>query len=209
MMDFLKNWAVNIVILTVFVALLEIILPSSTMKKYIRVIIGFLIIIVIINPFIKLFDNYIKIEKEVFANLTKGGEFDKKTKSSFISENNERILKLYKQNLKRSIEETLRKRTKYITEVIEIDIIENRKKENYGYIREIKLLVKEKNNEPYVDKNDNHIKVNQIDEVKISIGDSKKSNKKADEVKLNSILNVLTDSYSIPKEKIYIYMSDE
>ncbi|WP_034429947.1 stage III sporulation protein AF [Caldisalinibacter kiritimatiensis] len=208
-MDFLKNWAVNIVILTVFVALLEIILPSSTMKKYIRVIIGFLIIIVIINPFIKLFDNYIKIEKEVFANLTKGGEFDKKTKSSFISENNERILKLYKQNLKRSIEETLRKRTKYITEVIEIDIIENRKKENYGYIREIKLLVKEKNNEPYVDKNDNHIKVNQIDEVKISIGDSKKSNKKADEVKLNSILNVLTDSYSIPKEKIYIYMSDE
>jgi len=54
MIDFLKNWVLNIVTLVILILLLEILIPSSKMKKFVNLFSGLILIIAIINPFLGL-----------------------------------------------------------------------------------------------------------------------------------------------------------
>lgn len=53
MMSFIQEWILNIITLALFIALLEILLPSGKMKKYVNLITGVILIIAIINPFLR------------------------------------------------------------------------------------------------------------------------------------------------------------
>lgn len=53
-MEFIKEYAVSIMTVSVLAVLLENILPNDSNKKYIHVIIGLLIMLVILNPLTKL-----------------------------------------------------------------------------------------------------------------------------------------------------------
>ena len=54
MVAFLREWITNITVIIVFVMLMETVMPNNSMKRYINVIIGLLIIIVVSKPFISL-----------------------------------------------------------------------------------------------------------------------------------------------------------
>ncbi|HHV60450.1 MAG TPA: stage III sporulation protein AF [Clostridiaceae bacterium] len=54
MFEVLKNWIIGIVTLVLFLAVLEILLPSGKIKKVVNLVSGFVLIIAIINPFIAL-----------------------------------------------------------------------------------------------------------------------------------------------------------
>jgi len=45
MIDFLRNWVVNIVTLVVFVMLIEMMLPSGKVKKIVNLVTGFILVI--------------------------------------------------------------------------------------------------------------------------------------------------------------------
>ena len=48
-MEFLKSWVLNIVMLAIFIALLEIIVPSGKIKKFVNLISGFILILSLIH----------------------------------------------------------------------------------------------------------------------------------------------------------------
>lgn len=50
MLDFIRQWVVNIVTLVLFIVIIEMLLPGGKMKKYISLVTGTILIIVIINP---------------------------------------------------------------------------------------------------------------------------------------------------------------
>jgi len=50
MLDFIRQWVVNIVTLVLFIVIVEMLLPGGKMKKYISLVTGTILIIVIINP---------------------------------------------------------------------------------------------------------------------------------------------------------------
>lgn len=52
MIDFVKQWVLNIVSLVLFIIMFEMLLPSGKMKKYIGLVTGTLMVIVIISPVI-------------------------------------------------------------------------------------------------------------------------------------------------------------
>ncbi|MCF6137857.1 stage III sporulation protein AF [Pseudalkalibacillus berkeleyi] len=54
-MSFLYEWITNIILIILLATILELILPSSGFQKYVKVVIGLLLIIAILNPLIKLF----------------------------------------------------------------------------------------------------------------------------------------------------------
>ena len=56
MIDLLKVWITNITIAVFFITAVEMILPDNSMKKYAKFVLGLLLIVVIINPIIKVFD---------------------------------------------------------------------------------------------------------------------------------------------------------
>ncbi|MEK6265336.1 MAG: stage III sporulation protein AF [Clostridium sp.] len=56
MIEVLKVWVTNITIAVFFITAVEMILPDNNMKKYAQFVLGLMLIVVIINPIIKIFD---------------------------------------------------------------------------------------------------------------------------------------------------------
>jgi len=63
MIDFLRNWVVNIVTLVVFVMLIEMMLPSGKVKKIVNLVTGFILVIGLINPVLELFEKEIDLKE--------------------------------------------------------------------------------------------------------------------------------------------------
>jgi stage III sporulation protein AF len=55
LIDALKIWVTNITIAIFFITAVEMILPDNNMKKYSKFVLGLILIVVIINPIIKIF----------------------------------------------------------------------------------------------------------------------------------------------------------
>lgn len=66
MIQILKDWIINICIVVFFVTAVEMILPDNKIKKYAKFILGLIIITVLINPIMKIFDGNYNID--VYAN---------------------------------------------------------------------------------------------------------------------------------------------
>lgn len=56
LIEVLKVWVTNIAIAIFFITAVEMILPDNSMKKYAKFVLGLMLIVVIINPIIKIFD---------------------------------------------------------------------------------------------------------------------------------------------------------
>ncbi len=100
MIDFLKSWIEQIAIAIVIVSIIELILPSGNIKKYIKVILGIYVVFCIINPFIN------NINLFNIDNL----EMDKYVQStSTVNQEsmNKRIQDLYIEELRKTIEKNL------------------------------------------------------------------------------------------------------
>lgn len=52
----LKNWITSICTAVIFIAAVELILPNNNLKKYAKFVMGLILISILINPIIKLFD---------------------------------------------------------------------------------------------------------------------------------------------------------
>lgn len=55
-MQFLKSWVQQIVIALVLTSLLEMLLPGGRFKKYVRVVMGFFLILILLHPLLLLMD---------------------------------------------------------------------------------------------------------------------------------------------------------
>ena len=56
MIEILKVWVTNITIAIFFITAVEMLLPDNDMKKYAKFVLGLMLIVVIINPIIKIFN---------------------------------------------------------------------------------------------------------------------------------------------------------
>ena len=56
MIEILKGWVTNITIAVFFITAVEMILPDNNMKKYAKFVLGLMLIVVMINPIIKILD---------------------------------------------------------------------------------------------------------------------------------------------------------
>lgn len=56
MIEVLKVWVTNITIAIFFITAVEMILPDNNIKKYAKFVLGLMLIVVIINPIIKIFN---------------------------------------------------------------------------------------------------------------------------------------------------------
>lgn len=55
MIDFIRQWVINIVTLVLFIVMFEMLLPTGKMKKYVGLVTGTILIIAIISPLLGLF----------------------------------------------------------------------------------------------------------------------------------------------------------
>lgn len=111
MAEFIRNWIINIITIVLFIIMLEIIMPSGKTKKYVNLVTGFILIIAIINPFIKLLKGEQSLET---FQLKSSAEIQKleieKSSSLYKKEQMRQITEVYRQKvikqLVKSAEET-------------------------------------------------------------------------------------------------------
>lgn len=120
MLEWFRSWATGIVIAVIIATIIEMILPNSTSKKYIKIIIGIFIVYTVISPVIGSFkgedlNNYIKVENYIqsSSNALQTNEVSDNAQSS--------IKKIYAQNLQNDLKTKLKEKG-YISNNINISI---------------------------------------------------------------------------------------
>lgn len=195
--------------MVIFISFLEIVLPNSNMKRFIDMIVGFLIIVVIITPFIKIISKDIDIEKNFLLNSNKlNTEFKNnysEEKEEVLALQEKQIIESYEKGIERKIGNLIKEKTNYEVKNIDMEINRDLEDKNYGEIKELNIVLREK-----VDKNSENeksIKIENIEEVWIKKNKENKSNEKFEES--DKIKKIISKEYGLSEEKISASLSRE
>lgn len=195
------------------------ILPNGKIGKFVKITIGLIIILVIINPFIKLVQGDIDIEKEVLKNIEKQYNYREEDQSKFTLNQDEQVKNMYVEEIKGQIERNIISKTKYQLSKSNIKINENKNSKEYGNIEKMELElieVKNKGDESEAYNKEDKSKSIDIENINIDINiENKTSNEEKnlkvsnDKLSKNSkeIEDIKTDiskKFEISKDKIFI-----
>lgn len=195
MIEFLSSWAQGIIVAVIIATLIEMILPNSSSKKYVKVVIGMYILFTIVSPIIKKVGgkdinlNTINIEKYE-QQISKSDN----TISRKFEDNNTRSIKdIYVSNLKADISAKLKGKG------YEIDTSDIQIKDDENYTIE-KITLKLIKMEQKQGKN-NEIVINTVE-----IGNtiSQKDSKTLSDDDKQEVKDYISETYDIDKKNINI-----
>lgn len=195
MIEFLSSWAQGIIVAVIIATLIEMILPNSSSKKYVKVVIGMYILFTIVSPIIKKLGgkdinlNTINIEKYE-QQISKSDN----TISRKFEDNNTRSIKdIYVSNLKADISAKLKEKC------YEIDTSDIQIKDDENYTIE-KITLKLIKMEQKQGKN-NEIVINTVE-----IGNtiSQKDSKTLSDDDKQEVKDYISETYDIDKKNINI-----
>lgn len=199
MLEWFRSWATGIVIAVIIATIIEMILPNSTSKKYIKIIIGIFIVYTIISPVIGSFkgedlNNYIKVENYIQSNSNA-------LKTNEVSDNAQSsIKKIYSQNLQNDLKTKLKEKG-YISNNINISISNDDK---YN-IERIDITVDEKVTNSNQDEKQVKTIVDNIKAIKIKVKkDDSQNNAIITENDKNEIKEYIKQIYQIDLNNINV-----
>lgn len=189
-MEYLNNFVIALVITMIFITAVDIISPDNSMKKYIKFVLGLVLISVMINPIIEFFtkgeegviDTIKNYENMFYGNITSNSE----------EKNNDDRIKAFRENLNKNCDNLLK--NQFSSKKFKSNIECNLDLEDMTYtIEKLEIGVE-----------DNGIKL--IDKVKININESEEAVSKKDKIENeDEIKEYLSDTFKIPEEKIFLY----
>ena len=204
-MNFLNTWLQGIIVCVIIATIIELILPSGSTKKYIKVVLGMFIVFNIITPVIN------KITKNNFeiSSIINMDEYSKKMKTYETSSQNQvssnaneqTIKQIYISKLEKDIKNKLKEKN-YTVSKIEIEINEN---EEYS-IKQINLLV-QKDEEEIEKKQENAIEIENIETINIQVNENIIPEQKEENISTNEISKIkqyLASEYQINEKQINI-----
>lgn len=195
MIEFLSSWAQGIIVAVIIATLIEMILPNSSSKKYVKVVIGMYILFTIVSPIIKKLGgkdinlNTINIEKYE-QQISKSDN----TISRKFEDNNTRSIKdIYVSNLKADISAKLKEKG-YEIDTSDIQIKDD---ENYTIERITLKLIKMEQKQG----KNNEIVINTVE-----IGNtiSQKDSKTLSDDDKQEVKDYISETYDIDKKNINI-----
>lgn len=202
--EFLTLWIKDITIIFVLISIIQIVLPNNNMKRYVDMIIGFLIIIVIISPFVNLLYKDFNIDKEIFKKTNEQIKFQHMDNLDLDSTQEEQIKEIYTGKIKDEIRDLIHENTNYKIENVNVSIYEDNTQ--YGNIKDIELILKEdKRKDENKEEPKNLITISNIQ--KISIGENKELTTALMEFDDKEIKNLISKNHNISEENIRIFLN--
>lgn len=199
-MGFIKDWTLNIVALVMFIIIIEILMPSGRMKKYISFVTGLILIIAIINPILKLVGNGKSLEDIQIFNSNSMDRMEIKINSDLLEkEKNKQIIEVYRKKIIKQLEDSLMKNGQIAEVKGDVIINEDYGSDSFGEIIRAyaEVTLKEKDDE-----------VKPVDKVeKIVIGmdtDDKENLAVLDETLKKQLEDRVTVLFGIDRDKIAI-----
>jgi len=166
MIEFLRGWTINIVTLVIFIVLLEILIPSGRMKKYINLISGFLIMIALITPFLKFIQKDADLKGLELVETININKMDIDRKSKVLGNSqSKQVIEVYRQKIIAQLESYAKQNDEIESVKADVIIDEDPDSQKYGEIKRIYMSLNTK------DKNENARAVSIIPRVeKIQVG---------------------------------------
>lgn len=136
MISFLKDWVINIVTLVLFIVLIEMLVPSGRLKKYVGLMTGVVLIIAIINPFVKVMGGKVDLTdvQAVDSSFLDRLEIEKDAKF-YKDEQMKQIVEVYRKKIISQIEDSARKINGVSDAKADVIINEDSGSENFGEIK--------------------------------------------------------------------------
>jgi stage III sporulation protein AF len=143
-MNFFKNWILNITAVVIFITIIELIFPNSSMKKYIKMIVGLLVILVIINPMLEIIDGKFQLEEDIFkaSSSIQKQELVLNVKQ-LKGAQKKQIISVYKDRMEKYIKDQIEFNNTIHVLNIDATIEENFDDENFGNIKKIAIVLSE------------------------------------------------------------------
>lgn len=133
--EFIYSWIKDLVIIFIIITLVDLVMPKGSMHRYIRFVIGLLIIFAVINPFVNLGNIDFQLDKEVFKNIDNQFSINEE----IIEGQESQIEMMYKDKIANELEGFIDENTEY--RVSELDIEIDKTEDNFGAISYINLLI--------------------------------------------------------------------
>ena len=144
MADFLREWIINITVIIIFIMFLDTIIPNNSMKRYINVIVGLMIIVVIIKPFVLIKDyadsfNMKFLETSSYIEQS-GFAADSRSISNF---QRQLAAEIFENNLKKQVERIVDNSTDSDYEEVSIDLRLEKdfESKDFGKIKSIEVII--------------------------------------------------------------------
>lgn len=191
-METLKSIVINLVTVLIFISAVELIAPDNKMKKYIKFVLGLILITAILNPILKFVSNG---EKNVIGNI-------KNYEEAFSSEEN----KINSDTLIKDDKEESRKKAFVNNFNKNCDNLLKNKFKDEDFKSEVDCDIDFTNITFNVKKLKIGVVDNKINKVeKIVINNSDNANPQEANEQYKEIVNYISDELDIPKDKIEVY----
>jgi stage III sporulation protein AF len=186
-----KGWITNVCTAVFFITAVEMILPDNKMKKYAKFVLGLILITVLINPLVMYLNRgadistYISQSNTIFngSNELQGAEYKNK--------GIEDTLNVFRQNLEKLCEESLKKKYSKGTYKVKAEVEYNAKKEEYA-VKSISIGVSSGN-------------IEKVQKVEIKANSEHGTNGRAPSEMSGEIKDYLSSELKLSQEIISVY----
>ncbi|MCQ1529823.1 stage III sporulation protein AF [Lutispora saccharofermentans] len=144
MIELLKPWVINIVVITIFVIIADIILPEGSIKRYVRVIIGIFVLLAIIQPLINIKNIRFDFEKSYLETSIKlDSKSDIKDKEVLSAYQKDKALEIYESKLIEQIITAVSYKKSIDKKNIEVILNINKDKQSseFGLLNNVKVII--------------------------------------------------------------------
>lgn len=142
-MEFMKIWITNITVVVIFTMLLDILVPNNDMRKFVKVIMGLLIVLVIIKPFLMVKNVGYQFESTMTQTAAYIDDSSQNSDNSIEVFQNNTALNIYKQKLSDKVIEIVKSRKEFENRNVRVSVdIENDiNNKEFGSIKTIEVFV--------------------------------------------------------------------
>jgi len=194
LLQWLKEWITNIAVAVFFITAIEMLLPKNNIKKYGKFVLGLILITVILNPIIKIFNKDYNISQYAekatasFNNMEYKNDFDK-----YKKKNKEETLNNFKVNLETQTKKKLEEKFPENKYEVSVKIVYDEEKNNLE-IKSMDVGVK-----------DNKIeKIKKVSKINIGNNENGKEDKKTFEGE-GKIKQFINSEFKVASEVIKVY----
>lgn len=192
---FIYDWLKNIVVLFIIITLVDLIMPKGSMKRYINLFIGLIVIFMVISPFLKL----TSIDFKQYGSNIEGFNLQEDKSIDFTKQQAESIENIYIEKLSSKIKLIIEDKTEY--EIYSVNVEIERDQENFGEIRAIDVILKEDLNRSKAD-NTKTINITKVKKVTLEEKKSSEDNNES----FNHLKSILSEELEVDKDLIFIYI---
>ncbi len=200
-MDGLIQWVKNLIFIILFTSLLEMFLPENNMRKYVRVVMGFFIITVLISPLMIVFRQDFSVIQDVIPeNMINSNNWDKiEAQGREIEESNQNLLiDYYEKKVANRVKEVISLNYDDYQQEIKVSLDDNYMIEFLSV-----LLIDHSINRVEIE-NVNIAANNKQTNEKINEQDYKERIAEEEKYKKESLTNKLSQIFQIPRERIEV-----